>query len=268
MLIKEFGGLPWNLLFKERPEFASGNKVLNCRLEGEGLEYYLAIDDVKIDSQLSTWRQPITSKDYVTIYSITPEKISIYLERHKVNLLPYWFNKQYEYSKFKDKHDKSLNCNGNCEDCSGCYSDYVKDSIGILSSFLHDDCNSNEEQHRTIVENYKALLLEKIPEKEEDEFFSFFISQKVLKKVDEEHYTLHLGVTPGNFRFLSSEAFSHGYISYELKYTELQALIYINENEKKLYGLNTWKKGKEAISEESGRWKPKFLIEIFNKERG
>lgn len=263
MLIKEFGGLPWNLLFKERPDFASGNKVLNCRLEGEEGRYFsdyvLRIDDVEIrNSCLPEYEQEFSYKEG-KLY-IRERTITDYLQEKDTTLLSYWFMEL----------NKELNKGG------AYYSEFEayipnppRDSIITLMDFLNRDfTTSNEEQHRVIVENYKALLLEKIPEKEEDEFFSFFISQKVLKKVDDEHYTLHLGITPGNFRFLSSEAFSHGYISYELKYRELQPLIYMDENEKKLYGLNTWNKGKEAISEEEGRWKPKFLIEIFSKQRG
>lgn len=285
MLVKEFGGLPWNLLFKEKPEFASGDTVLNCRLEeregppytmGEGNiaytyvengqqgyfpEYSLTIDDVKIPNKINKFEE---------IYYIRLNAISHYLGEHKANLLSYWFKVQYEYSEFYHRHDRSLDCDNDCVNCSGCYSDFVKSSIGILGHFLNDDCNktSNEEQHRAIVENYKALLLEMIPREETEQygdFFEFFSKQDVVKKIDESHYMLKHYLTPQQFKYLSSEALSNGYISYELKYKELQPLIYMDKKERTLYSLDTWRKGKEKITNESGIWKPKFLRELFSK---
>ncbi len=302
-VIKEFGGLPWNLLFKERPEFVSGDTVLNCRLierkgppyiMGEGNiaytytvngqvvcspEYYLTIDDVEIVNPLSTWKQPIISKDYVTIYYISPEQISIYLKRHKFELLLYWFNKHYECSK--DKHDKSLNCNRNCEDCSGCYSDDIKDSIGILSSFLHDDCNSNKEQHRVIVENYKALLLEKIPREEIEKaldsanplgeekasFFRFCVEQRMLFPVegDSFHFTLNEKLSIEKFIYLINEAEEYHY-QRALKGVELYPYIW-KDSKGTQYSKGSFTKRKEGVRITSTDYNPPFHKEIRAKKR-
>jgi len=303
-VVKEFGGLPWNLLFKEKPEFASGDTVLNCRLiERKGLpytmgegniaytyvvneqqgffpEYYLTIDDVKIVNPISTWEQPatypITSEDYVTIYYINPEQISIYLEKHKFNLLPYWFKKHYECSKFKDKHDKSLNC----EDCSGCFSDYVKDSIGILSSFLHDGCNSNKEQHRTIVENYKALLLEKIPREEVEKaidstsplgdkapFFRFCVEQGMLFPIEEDsfHFTLNTKLSIEKFIYLINEAEEYHFQTAP-KGTELYPYIW-KDSKGTQYSKGSFTKSKGGVRITTNDYKPPFHKEIQRKKR-
>lgn len=276
MFVKEFGGLPWNLLFREKPDFASGDTVLNCRLEErEGLpyikkgqqkyspDYVLCIDDVEIRNPYvfaSSERRFFFQDGKLNIYDNT---ITDYLQRKDTILLLYWFMEL----------NKELNKGG------AYYSEYeayipnpTRDSIATLLDFLNRDyTTSNEEQHRTIAENYKALLLELIPTKETEkygDFFQFFSKQDVVKKIDDSHYVLKHYLTPQRFKYLSSEALSNSYISYELKYKELQPLIYMDEKEKQLYSLDTWRKGKEKITEDMGIWKPRFLKEIFSKQGG
>lgn len=270
IIIKEFGGLPWNLFFKKKPDFSKNGMVFNCKFEARrgfpgvrnGRQIYtpkfiLTIDDVELENPYS-----MDAKDKIYYYPDDGEKLTIfrgaikdYLQEKKTLILPYWF---------KELNDE------NTKECiyedDYYYYPSASKAFSTLMEFLQDDFTTTD--HEAIVEGYKAISLEMIPREEDDPFFSFFVSQKVLKKADEGHYTLLHNITPEEFKFLSSEAKSNGYIGYELKGPDLWGKIYKDEKEKTFYSKATWGKTPKAITKEGGKYKPKFLKEIFDKERG
>lgn len=258
-----FGGLPWNLFFKKRPDFSHEGKVFNCILfvmrgrpyTWDNVKMYWPIYGIDINGYtiIKHSERPLVSLDFsdnkMKLY-IATTVIQEYLQEQKTSLLPYWFKELNRVNTGEIDSSQSI-------------------PFLTLKNFLEDDfiTKGRGEDHEAIVENYKSIFLEMIPREEDDEFFSFFVSQKVLKKADEGHYTLLHNITPEEFKSLSSEAKANGYISYELKGPEIWDKIYMNDK-KEFYSKETWRKGKKAITKEGGKYKPKFLKEIYDKERG
>ena len=274
-VVKEFGGLPWNLLFKEKPEFASGDTVLNCRLiERKGRyfsDYVLRIDDVEIrNSCLPEYEQEFSYKEG-KLY-IRERTITDYLQEKDTTLLLYWFMEL----------NKELNKGG------AYYSEYEayipnppRDSITTLMDFLNRDfTTSNKEQHRTIVENYKALLLEKIPREEVEKaidstsplgdkapFFRFCVEQGMLFPIEEDsfHFTLNTKLSIEKFIYLINEAEEYHFQTAP-KGTELYPYIW-KDSKGTQYSKGSFTKSKGGVRITTNDYKPPFHEEIQRKKR-
>ncbi len=260
MIIKEFGGLPWNLLFKKKPQFSKDGKVFNCRLEEreglpyvEGGRYVLCIDDVEIRSE-QRFREDEFEAD--------TNAITDYLQEKKALLSQYWFN---ELEKEQNKGGAYYS------EFEAYIENDSRKSILTLMAFLNDDYKaSNEDEHRALVNSYKGLLTEmrmkaKYDYYEPMEFYTFFVNEDVLEPIDDtgERYRLLNNYTPEEFIFMARFADSLNLIDRLPSPTEFYPHI-CKADSLEAYKKTTWQKTRKGkpLRKKQGRMnkKPKFII--------
>lgn len=264
-----FGGLPWNLFFGKKPEFANekGN-VLNCHVK---LLNDSRFGEVLIDNCFSNYVDEEEPPIHVTTLGITE-----YFQKNRNQLLPYWYKEQFEWFKQRVPTEKSSHCDYDCGYCEeGCYTTPEKRiSFEVLKDFLNEDFKlTDKKKHKLNVQSCIDKLKKIIPEEEisNDEvesyesFFSFFVKQGVLEKIDDTCYRFLKYYTPQEFIYMKRMAYEYGYTTVNPPNNEMQHIIRKKGNLDEFYTNKTWKSVEKEVA--TGKRKPNFLQEIYKKEK-
>lgn len=234
-----FGGLPWNLFFMEKPEFADkkGN-VLNCCWESEFEEVSLT------DEEIACHMNPI-----FCVYScLTIDGEEYYLGCEDYITLKYEDIVKYFYSKMDILKKWVFIEVLKAKDKTIANEIYISPLETITSFLKIDSQDKTNKYHSSLLKDCIEHLKEYIPEDElpeeekpYKEFFSFFVKEQILKKVNDKVYVLRY-YNLQEFKYIVDEALFRGCIDYKPKDSELQPLIY--SNKKKSYSIKTWGKAK------------------------